>query len=250
MKPVRLPQQFEERIRREKDNAIKFVLLQEHADKAVRQREFEYALQLYERAFEVARNMRNPKLQCDALIDIGYVADTLGQTEFAIKRLSEALQIARETGNSRALSTISGKLAILWMKMQRPDLAAKYFERAEEAAYRAKLTSIKTKVQKTDAISHRRMRKLKASPITQRARELSNQIEQEKHRRTALRRLIFIAGALLIFAIASIISHIVSSFSISSAGNIALVALIAGLLVFIGILMFLTRIFFSSPRED
>lgn len=250
MKPDRLPQQFEERISREKDNTLKFGHLQKEADKAVRRGEFEYALQLYERAFEVARNIHNRKLECDALIDLGSVADNLGQTDFAIKRLSEALQIAKETRNSRAESTISGKLAILWMKKHRPDLAAKYFEQAEEAADRARLTSIKNKVQKTDAISHRNVRKLKASPITVSAKKLSKQIEQEKHRRTSLRRVIFIAGALLIFTIASIITYIVSNSSISTTGSIALIAVIVGILVFIAILMFLTRIFFSSPRED
>lgn len=250
MKPVRLPLRLEERILREKDDAIKFSLFQEHADKAVKKGEFESAFQLYERAFEVARNMHNLKMECATLIDLGSVADKLGQTEFAFKRFNDALQIARETQDLKMQNTINGKLAILSIKMHRPELAVTYFEQATEALDIANSTRVKDKEQETNITSHRSKRRPKASPVTRRATELSNEIEQEKHARIVLRRIILVADALLIFAIASIINHIVSSSSISGPGYIALIALIVVLLVFIGALMLLTRIFFSSVHED
>jgi len=246
VKPVRLPQQLEERLYQEKDNRIKFILLQELADKAVKQGKLEYAYYLYERAFEVAQNMGNKKRQFDTLVDLGAMADNLGQTDLASKHLSNALKIVQETRNFRALSTVYGRLAVHSIKIHRPDLAAQYFELANEAANRAKTTRVKDKKVKTEIISPRRRRKSEISPIIQRAREQNNQIEQGERRRTTLRRTFFVAGALFIFAIASIVNHIIFISSVSIIEGITLAVLIIGL----GLLMFLSRTYFSSPRKD
>lgn len=245
-----LLQQLEETIRKEKNNTIKFVLLQELAGSFLREGRFEDAFTCYEDALKVAQKIGNRKLVRDTLIDLGSVSDNLGKADPAIRYFRQAFEIARNTRDFRMQRTILGKLAALYMKVQRPDLAAECYRRAAEAAHIAKAKTIKALKEKTEHTTPKTIEKSEPSSVIQSSIELSNLIERGQHIRRTMQRITFIARLLLLMTLFVIFFSILATSPISITKIITLGALAFLILIFIGILTFLSRFFFSTPLRD
>ena len=250
MKQGKRLQQLEEVIRTEKDNTIKFILLQELADTSVKERRLEDALAFYKRAFEVAKNMGDEKRKCDTLIDLGFVADDLDQVEDADEYLDKALVIARKMRDDRAQTTILLRRATIAMKMHRPDLAVMYFQQAREAADIARAIKVTEAERGTEIIPTKGRRSEVAPSVIQAALEVSNRIEQEQRTHIALKRIAFIVRFLLIITIIVSIFYTFYTPPISVAKIITLGSLVIGILIFGAILTIVERTFFSSLHKQ
>jgi tetratricopeptide (TPR) repeat protein len=250
MKQRKLPQQLEEVIRKQKDDTIKFDLLQELADTSVNERRLEDALAYYKRALQVAQDMGDEKRECETMIDLGFVTDDLDKTGDAIEYLHKALLIARKMRDDRAIATILTRRATLWIKMRRPDLAVIDFQKAREAADIGRAILLTDAEKRTEITSGRARRNDTTPTVIQAALKVSNRFEQEQRTHIAIKRIVFIARFLLIITI--IVSIIYTFFTppISVTKVITLGGLVISILVFGAILTFVERTFFSSPNEQ
>ncbi len=248
MKPVKQSKRPEDRVMREEDDTtIKFLVLQELADKAVTEGRWEDAYALYEQVLKATKSMNDSKLECEALIDLGSVAINLGQTDLALKHFKNALKIAKKADDFRVQSTVYGKIAIAMIKMHRPDLAAQYFERATKAANTAKSHAAMMRIKRTEIIPQNALEDFKQHSAHQAAIELDTVIEQEHRTGISPKRLFSLARFMLFIGLVAIIF---SAFPISAAKLIILSPLVVGVL-FVGlILIVVERTYFSSPHEQ
>src|ERR1700694_1869358 len=72
--------QLEERIQKETDKTIKYVLLHALARRFVKEEKLDKALQIYSDALNIAEYMNDPKLECETLIHLGDIAVELNNT--------------------------------------------------------------------------------------------------------------------------------------------------------------------------
>jgi tetratricopeptide (TPR) repeat protein len=257
MRSDRLPPNIDERIHKEKDNTVKFYLLQEFADAAVEEGEFMKAMQLYEQALVVAQKMRNRKLQSRTLIDLGFVADNLGEIELAINYYQKALELAKRMRDFDTQSLILGKLGILSISTHEFDLATEYFDKGTIAADTAMSIPVQEEeIAVPQDTSRRIVRGSKPSsglsPLIELTLEVSSQIEQERKLHRLLPLLTVAVDSLLIIVIISISSYFVftPSSKINASVGILVLALIASILILIGSPFFLKSISTSSEDEQ
>src|SRR5260370_17296226 len=145
--------QLEEKIQKEKDNTVKYILLHDLAIASVEEEKLDYAFQVYKEALNVARKMHKVKLECETLIHLGDVADELynanpeyhypimdpimdeiGLSDLASSFYHEDLTLPENTKSFTIQNRILRKLAALSARNGNLELAAEYYKQAADAA--------------------------------------------------------------------------------------------------------------------
>jgi tetratricopeptide (TPR) repeat protein len=208
------PEQIEVIIEQEKDITKKFVLLQQLADETAEEAEklagipeaeekFEYAKQKYIQALQIARKMRDEKLVCTTLTDLGSIFENLQDTNLAIDYYEQAVKVAQKMEDFIALSDIYGRLGILHLRIGNVDLANQYFDLSTEAAEIAELSPINAEEEQTASTPTSKIpsRSSRLPPPVQKSIEVSNEINQLKGLRTAQQRIAIIVDILLVIVL-------------------------------------------------
>jgi len=236
-----LLQQLEEKIRREKNNTIKYILLQELADAYVEKGNFKYAFRRYKQALDVAQKMHNRQFECDTLIDLGSTAEQLGWIDDAIGFYEDALKVAQDIHNFREQSRILGMLGKLAVKAQNRKLAADYFERAINMApvAEAKVVQREEKQDTKKIAAGLDERDFRLSSTIQLSTEVSDEIKRTERLRKMQRWVVLIASILLIIALID-----------SSKYLPVLVTVVLALVIIVGTVLMLNGTLSISSHKD
>lgn len=196
-------QRVEEKIRKENEPIIKYVLLQGLAEKLAEEGNFGYARSFYEQALKIAQEMGNSKFECDTLIDLGSIAELLGEIDHAGEYCEKALKVAQNMHNTREQSRIRGMLGTLAQKAHNPTLAADYFEKAVDDIHASRATRVnKQEEQAIEQIPFdSEERELALSSTIQLSTEVSDQIKRTEHLHKTEWWLVLIPTMLIIIAL-------------------------------------------------
>ncbi len=130
--------QLEGKIRRERDETLKYIYLHQLADLSRKEGKLAYALQRYEDALVVAQTIPDLKRVCETLVYLGLTADELGETKDAVDYYESALEIANNTDDSRMQRRIHGKLGILFAREGDARRATEHFTQANNAVRKSR----------------------------------------------------------------------------------------------------------------
>jgi tetratricopeptide (TPR) repeat protein len=212
------PQQLEERIHQEKDINVKFVLLQQLADKTAEEAEklagtpeaeekFEYAKQKYTQALQVARKMRDNKLECDILIDLGLTYENLQEINLAINSYEDAIRIAQKMQDFIVKAQIYDKLGALFGRMGEIDRGIEYLNLSAEAAEIAEYGE----EEQTESIPFRLLplplRDSRQTTDIQKSIEVSDEVKELNRLRKMQQRRIIITNILLVIVFIILIEN-------------------------------------------
>ncbi len=241
--------QLEEKIQKEKDNTVKYILLHDLAIASVEEEKLDYAFQVYKEALNVARKMHKVKLECETLIHLGDVADELynanpeyhypimdpimdeiGLSDLAAYFYHEALTLAEKTKSFRVQSRILRKLAALSARNGNLELAAEYYKQAADAARIADSRRVREEQTTNKPVPSKIARGSSLSRTIQKSIEVSNQIKQTERLRT-YQRYVPIVVANFIIIILIVIGYNIFSKTVSS----PVIYLVFGMSILIGI---------------
>lgn len=239
-----LLQQLEEKIRNEKNNTIRYILLQELADVYIEEGNLENAFRYYKQALDVAQRMGNRPFECDTLIDLGSTAEQLGWIDDAISFYEDALKIAQDVHNFRVQNRILGMLGKLAAKAGNRKLAIDYFERAINMVpvAEAKAVQREEKQEAKQISAGLDERDFRLSPMIQLSTQVSDEIKQTERLRKMQPWIVLISGILLFIALIG-----------SSKYLPTLVTVILALVIFVGTILMLNdtlSIFSEKDQEE
>jgi len=92
------------------------------------------AMEYYEKALEIAREIGNKLGEGAALANLGLIYGDLGEVKRAIEYYEKALEIAREIGNKSGEGTALGNLGLVYRDLGEVKKAMEYYEKALEIA--------------------------------------------------------------------------------------------------------------------
>jgi tetratricopeptide (TPR) repeat protein len=104
--------------------------LLEQAKQQTQEQKHQQAIEIFQKALEIARQVKDKDSEAETLVGIGFNLGAIGQPQEALNYYNQALPIRRAVGNRSGEATTLSNMGVVYSEIGRPQEALNYYNQA------------------------------------------------------------------------------------------------------------------------